>query len=72
MKKYIGVESFVAELVLVDPKVKMDENNDKKIDEFCDALCVMCHLPESEGKRSVNVKNAQKRMGGQYEKKSSV
>ncbi len=38
MKKEIGVEGFVAELILVDPKVKVSVENERKIEEFCSLL----------------------------------
>ncbi len=38
MKKQIGIESFEAELILIDPKTKADPDNDKKIEAFCEKL----------------------------------
>lgn len=38
MKKYIGIDKFEAELVLVDPKENVKPENDAKIEEFCSAL----------------------------------
>ena len=38
MKKYIGVDKFEAELVLVDPKKNVKPENDAKIEEFCSVL----------------------------------
>ena len=38
MKSFIGVESFEAELILVDPKEKVSHENDVKIEAFCSAL----------------------------------
>ena len=38
MKKYIGIEKFEAELILVDPKEKVKAENDEKIDVFCDMV----------------------------------
>lgn len=35
MKKYIGIEKFEAELILIDPKEKVKAEDDKKIAEFC-------------------------------------
>lgn len=35
MKKYIGIEKFEAELVLVDPKDNMKAEDDEMIDVFC-------------------------------------
>lgn len=35
MKKYIGVEAFEAELILIDPKEKVKEEDDVQIDRFC-------------------------------------
>lgn len=38
MKKYLGIEKFEAELILIDPKDKEKEEDDAKIAEFCSAL----------------------------------
>ena len=38
MKKYIGIEKFEAELILIDPKDTVKEEDDVKIAEFCLAL----------------------------------
>ena len=38
LKKYIGISKFAAELVLVDPKEKLDSENEKKVKEFCELL----------------------------------
>ena len=38
MKKYIGVEKFEAELILIDPKDKLKEDDEIKIEEFCSVL----------------------------------
>ena len=38
LKKYIGINEFAAELILVDPKEKLDSENEKKVKEFCDLL----------------------------------
>ena len=38
MKKYIGIEEFEAELILVDPKEKVKAEDDEKIDAFCEML----------------------------------
>ncbi len=38
LKEYLGVPSFVAELVLIDPKDKKNENNMNKINAFCKML----------------------------------
>lgn len=35
MKKYIGIEKFEAELILIDPKDRVKEEDDEKIAEFC-------------------------------------
>lgn len=35
MKKFIGVDTFLAELILVDPKDKENPENDVMIEEFC-------------------------------------
>ena len=35
MKKFIGVDTFLAELILVDPKDKENSDNDVMIEEFC-------------------------------------
>lgn len=41
MKKYIGIEKFEAELILIDPKDKVKEEDDEKIVEFCSMLMKM-------------------------------
>jgi len=38
MKKYVGIEKFEAELVLIDPRDKKKEEDDAKIEEFCSSL----------------------------------
>lgn len=38
MKKYIGIEKFEAELILIDPKDNVKEEDDEKIAEFCSML----------------------------------
>lgn len=38
MKKYIGVDKFEAELILIDPKEKIKEEDNTKISEFCSIL----------------------------------
>lgn len=38
MKKYIGLDNFDAELILVDPKEKVKAEDDEKIDAFCEML----------------------------------
>lgn len=38
MKKYLGIERFEAELILIDPKERVKEEDDEKIVEFCSAL----------------------------------
>ncbi len=38
LKKYIGIESFEAELILVDSKTNVKEEDDAKIAEFCGKL----------------------------------
>lgn len=38
MKKYIGIEKFEAELILIDPKENVKAEDDKKIDAFCKML----------------------------------
>ena len=38
MKKYIGIEEFEAELILVDPKENRKVEDDEKIDAFCQRL----------------------------------
>lgn len=38
MKKYIGIEKFEAELVLIDPKENIKPENNAKIEAFCSAL----------------------------------
>ncbi len=38
MKKYIGIKQFEAELILIDPKENVKEEDDVKIAEFCSML----------------------------------
>ena len=38
IKKQICVEKFEAELILIDPKTRVNADNDGKIDSFCDKL----------------------------------
>lgn len=35
LKKQLEIDSFVAELILIDPKTVADDKNDGKIQEFC-------------------------------------
>ena len=35
-----GIEKLENELILIDPKTKPSEENDSKINEFCDKLCI--------------------------------
>ena len=44
MKKYIGIEEFEAELILVDPKENRKVEDDEKIDVFCHRLKKVEHL----------------------------
>lgn len=38
LKKYIDIEAFVSELILIDPKDKPDAKNNDKIKTFCDKI----------------------------------
>lgn len=38
MKRYIGIDKFEAEIVLVDPKENVKPEDEAKIEEFCSAL----------------------------------
>lgn len=38
MKKYIGIDQFEAELILIDPKENRKPENDVEIETFCSAL----------------------------------
>lgn len=38
MKKFIGIDKFEAEIVLVDPKKKQKPEDDARIEEFCSLL----------------------------------
>ena len=38
LKKYIGIDSFKGELLLIDPKDKENRDNDRKIEDFCKKL----------------------------------
>lgn len=39
LKQAIGIDSFEAETILIDPKDKPDEENERKIRDFCAGLC---------------------------------
>ena len=38
MKKYIGIDQFEAELILIDPRENRKPENDMEIEAFCSAL----------------------------------
>ena len=38
IKKQIGIDGFEAELILIDPKTRVNEDNDRKIEAFCEKL----------------------------------
>ena len=38
MKRYIGIDQFEAEMVLVDPKDNVKSEDDAKIEAFCDTF----------------------------------
>ena len=38
LKKYLEINEFAAELILIDPKDKSSNDKDKQIDEFCKIL----------------------------------
>ncbi len=38
LKQFLGVDSLSGELILIDPKDKPSEENDRKIKEFCEKL----------------------------------
>ena len=38
IKNQIGIDAFEAELILIDPKTRVNADNDKKIDSFCENL----------------------------------
>ncbi len=38
LKEHLGIESLTAELILVDPKTNVKEEDDAKIAEFCEKL----------------------------------
>ena len=38
IKKLLEIETFEAELILIDPNTKVNAENDKKIDTFCDKI----------------------------------
>ena len=38
LKAAIGIDDLEAELVLIDPKTKASEENDRKIEAFCEKL----------------------------------
>ena len=38
VKKMIGIDTFAAELILIDPKTRVNADNDKKIESFCEKI----------------------------------
>jgi len=38
LKKLLGIESFEAELILIDPKDKPSDENEQKLQEYCSQL----------------------------------
>ena len=38
LKKCLGIDNLEAELVLIDPKTKPSEDNERKIKDFCDKI----------------------------------
>ena len=38
IKKQISIDEFEAELILIDPKTRVNEDNDRKIEAFCEKL----------------------------------
>ena len=39
LKEAIGIDQLEAKLVLIDPKVRQNAENDRKINDFCAKLC---------------------------------
>ena len=38
IKKMIEVETFAGEMIFIDPKTRVNADNDKKIDSFCETI----------------------------------
>lgn len=38
LKDSIGIDTLVATLILIDPKDKPSDDNDRKIEEFCKGI----------------------------------
>jgi len=38
LKDFLEIDGFIAELILIDPKDKKDDEKDKKIEEFCNKI----------------------------------
>lgn len=38
IRKMLGIETFAGNLILIDPKTRVNAENDKKIDSFCENL----------------------------------
>ncbi len=38
VKKMIGIETFAGEMIFIDPKTRVNADNDKKIDLFCEKI----------------------------------
>ena len=38
VRNMIGIEAFAGKLILIDPKTRVNVENDKKIDSFCEKL----------------------------------
>ena len=38
LKDQVGIDSFAAELILIDPKTRSDSSNEEKIDAFCEKI----------------------------------
>ena len=38
LKDQIGINTFAAELILIDPKIRSNSSNERKINAFCDIV----------------------------------
>ncbi len=38
IKRQLGIEAFEAELILIDPKMRVNADNDRKIEAFCEII----------------------------------
>ncbi len=38
IKKMIGIEKFAGEMIFIDPKMRVNTDNDIKLDSFCENI----------------------------------